>query len=98
MSQAVMIQQIRDFLTTYPLDEWWPGINPRQRPLSAARPSGLYALIRIACPACGKDCDPLIAEAVCMAGYQVVEDVDGCHIERNLNSSTPILPIDSQFA
>ena len=58
------------------------GVNPGHRPLSAASRCGLYSLIRIAVPACGKSRDATIASAVRFAGYRVIENETGLYVER----------------
>ena len=78
---------IANFLYAWRFDNWL-GCNPSHEPLSARTRKGLYMLIRIAVPACGKTRDSMISEALRRAGYEVVEDERGVYIERNVNAES----------
>ena len=62
------------------------GLNPDHQPFTARSHIGIIRLLRISVPACSGARSARIAEAIRQAGYQVIEDSEGCYIERNLSS------------
>ncbi len=84
MNRDAAVDQVRQFLTLFPLDEWWPGLNPSFKPISATKPRGLYMLVRISCPALGDSRDAIVAEVVRIAGYDVIPLDGGYTFEKRL--------------
>lgn len=98
-SPQTLVAPIGDFLYEWRFNNWM-GVNPSHRPLSAASHCGVYALIRIAVPACGRSRDAIIAAAVRLAGFRVIEDDAGVYVERDTTppGSTPSLSANDQGA
>ncbi len=79
--------QVRSFLGLWPLDEWWPGLNPEHRPLHASDPRGVYAFIRVCCPALGRSGDAIVAGLVRDVGWELVSIDEGVEVQRKKSTS-----------